>query len=329
MTHAQQPRTGFTIVELLIVIVVIGILAAITIVAFNGIQGRARTAVIKSDISQAVRKLEAVKVTNASGMYPATQADAGLQPSAGNTLNYYYDSLTNRYCVEVYNGTTTFFSVDMGQTVSSGRCTGSGLIAWWTMNNTTNDQIAAGNNGAAVGLVGTTGQNGTPNSAYLYNATDSIMTVPTSASLHPESMSMALWVRPTSWSTTAASVFIAKRTGNSGYFFHYLTAPQTVHIDIGGSANRWNTFYTPPLNEWTHMVMTINPTSGRSFYVNGQLQASTTTALNPIIPAASELSIGSENGYGYRMSGSIDDVRMYSRVLSAGEVQSLFAQGAQ
>jgi prepilin-type N-terminal cleavage/methylation domain-containing protein len=36
-----QKQKGFTIVELLIVIVVIGILAAITIVAFNGVQKRA------------------------------------------------------------------------------------------------------------------------------------------------------------------------------------------------------------------------------------------------------------------------------------------------
>ena len=35
-------RDGFTIVELLIVIVVIGILAAITIVAYNGVQARAQ-----------------------------------------------------------------------------------------------------------------------------------------------------------------------------------------------------------------------------------------------------------------------------------------------
>lgn len=40
----QQQQHGFTIVELLIVIVVIGILAAITIVAYNGVQTRATVA---------------------------------------------------------------------------------------------------------------------------------------------------------------------------------------------------------------------------------------------------------------------------------------------
>ena len=39
-----QRKTGFTIVELLIVIVVVAILAAISIVAYNGIQVRAETA---------------------------------------------------------------------------------------------------------------------------------------------------------------------------------------------------------------------------------------------------------------------------------------------
>jgi prepilin-type N-terminal cleavage/methylation domain-containing protein len=38
MRASKQKQRGFTIVELLIVIVVIGILAAITIVAYNGIQ---------------------------------------------------------------------------------------------------------------------------------------------------------------------------------------------------------------------------------------------------------------------------------------------------
>lgn len=48
----KQKQNGFTIVELLIVIVVIGILAAITIVAFNGVQRRAHNTAVQADLSQ-------------------------------------------------------------------------------------------------------------------------------------------------------------------------------------------------------------------------------------------------------------------------------------
>lgn len=47
----QQREGGFTIVELLIVIVVIAILATITVVAFNGIQTKAKVAAIVSEAS--------------------------------------------------------------------------------------------------------------------------------------------------------------------------------------------------------------------------------------------------------------------------------------
>lgn len=65
-------QRGFTIVELLVVIVVIGILAAITVVAYNGIQGRARDSARMSDINAIRKALEVYKSFN--GEYPDENA---------------------------------------------------------------------------------------------------------------------------------------------------------------------------------------------------------------------------------------------------------------
>lgn len=75
-------RTGFTIVELLIVIVVIGILAAITIVAYNGVQSRARFSKMQSDIKSTQKYIEAYYAAN--GSYPSTGGNWKYQRTDGN-----------------------------------------------------------------------------------------------------------------------------------------------------------------------------------------------------------------------------------------------------
>ncbi len=65
-------QKGFTIVELLIVIVVIAVLAAITIVAYNGISERARDTTINSDLQQLAKKFETTRVTSSTDSFPST-----------------------------------------------------------------------------------------------------------------------------------------------------------------------------------------------------------------------------------------------------------------
>jgi len=57
MSKGWVRQKGFTIVELLIVIVVIGILAAIVIVAYSGVQARAQKAKITTDIAQLTKAI--------------------------------------------------------------------------------------------------------------------------------------------------------------------------------------------------------------------------------------------------------------------------------
>lgn len=70
---AKQQERGFTIVELLIVIVVIAILATITIVAYNGVQARAKQATAADNASKVQQVAESINVD--TGSYPRLTAD--------------------------------------------------------------------------------------------------------------------------------------------------------------------------------------------------------------------------------------------------------------
>ncbi len=80
----NKRSSGFTIVELLIVIVVIAILAAIAIVSYNGISNRAKEASLKSDLTSGAKQLETVKITTES--YPADTS--AVKKSASTTFQY-------------------------------------------------------------------------------------------------------------------------------------------------------------------------------------------------------------------------------------------------
>lgn len=77
-----QYKKGFTIVELLIVIVVIAILATISIVAYNGVQSRARDSERITKVKAIGRAIEMYYVDN--GYYPMIQHGSGNESSCGS-----------------------------------------------------------------------------------------------------------------------------------------------------------------------------------------------------------------------------------------------------
>ena len=121
----QVTHLGFTIVELLIVIVVIGILATLAIVAYNRTIQNSHVASLQSDLGTAAGQLNLDNGSN--GTYPASAAlannGAGLKPSAGTTFTYVYTSSDNSYClIGTKNGASYYVAEGTDNPVAGTAC---------------------------------------------------------------------------------------------------------------------------------------------------------------------------------------------------------------
>ncbi len=119
-----RKQSGFTIVELLIVVVVIAILAAITIVAFNGIQNRAKASAAQSNASQAIKKLMAYAIDN-SDSYPTSLSLIGLNDTTDLTYEYSYSNTVPRTaCVTVTTQNLSYTASNGATGAVAGGCAG-------------------------------------------------------------------------------------------------------------------------------------------------------------------------------------------------------------
>lgn len=139
MNRLYKKQSGFTIVELLVVIVIIGILAAITIVSYTGITQKATTASLISDLDNAAKLLSMDQVINST--YPATLVEAnsgkGIPASSGTTYDYFPTS--TGFCITATKNSSSYRKTN-NSAHRAGVCSGSerdklSVIKWssWTL----------------------------------------------------------------------------------------------------------------------------------------------------------------------------------------------------
>lgn len=91
----QDKESGFTLVELLVVILIIGILSAIAIPAFLNQRKEANTAQLKSDMRSVALYFETYKIKNPNSYYPRMQKNWTSNPTSGTSSSSNWPSDLN------------------------------------------------------------------------------------------------------------------------------------------------------------------------------------------------------------------------------------------
>lgn len=112
MVSLKNKQSGFTLVELLIVIVVIGILAALVITTFSGVQQRARNAERQTDVNAVASQLEKYYADNGSYPTAANIADASWRSAQGFRIDTAAFKDPSSTQTNLVNQTTEFADTD-------------------------------------------------------------------------------------------------------------------------------------------------------------------------------------------------------------------------
>lgn len=180
-----------------------------------------------------------------------------------------------------------------------------------------NDISGNGNSGTLVGGRTNSGKYGR---ALNFTANNQMVTVPDSASLDlTTALTLEAWVYPTT-NSGVRDILIKEGAGVDIYnLYHRNGAGRPEgNVFVGGTNRVAQGPASLTLNTWTHLATTYDGANLRLF-VNGA-QVAITPLTGVISTSSGALRIGGNSLWGEWFRGRIDDVRIYNRALSTGEI---------
>lgn len=334
MFSGNKQTNGFTIVELLIVIVVIAILAAITIVAYNGITAQTKQSAVKADLSNVIKKVQLHTTTN-SDQLPTSLASAGVL-GGSSTLGYEPIHGSRYFCVSAQKDDIVFHQSSLNTEAMHGPCAPTeGLVGWWPFNASFRDYsgnafdgVPVNNPSAAVG------QNGKSGGAYTFvAASQQYVQIPNSAPMPIEKGTLSTWIKGSSSGDSQNYIYYGS-SGEDGCTGAPSIALSNCGFVLQTTASGATNTPIPGItldDTWIHLAASWDSSTNPRFirtYLNGvQVGAGSLGATPSLAPEVQNIAKpGTSSRYA---NGALDDVRIYNRALSAGEVARLYQAGAE
>lgn len=341
MIHRNEK--GFTVVEIIIVIVIVGIIAALSVPVFVNLQDEAKAKSEQSTVG-AIRSgihnyYMQSKMTDRTPLYPETLDDAGDgSVSAANqfftnvlSASQIYDWDKNALSYTGPTGTVYTYNPAMGTFES-----GIGLVYKWGMNEGTGNTIGEG---AYLGQMDGDVQwvEGKVGTALQFDGQGSYVRIEDSDALDLTTAgTLEAWIYADSLIPNYCQGIIHKgdkaNFSDEAYSLQFWSGTSVALIvNYGGGSNysliQSGTQLIP--NQWYHVVGTWDET-GMSIYINGALNASNSTKV-AAQSSAGDLYIGAQISETYSsyyhnlpFDGIIDEAQIYDRALGADEVASYY-----
>jgi Tfp pilus assembly protein PilV len=334
----RTKESGFSAIELLITLFVLAAFLIAGVQLYNVVINDGAASRAESRASNlAYNYLRQYSTVADNPCSPATPVDGEsvevqglIDVSVTVSVTCPYDSATSISKLEVavsYNLPSqtvvhaTFVNNESNNSESS---VTSGLVAWWKLNGNTSDYVGS-SNGTIIGATPTTGQGGRLNGAYSFDGS-SYINVGTGSALGSltNNFTVSAWI---STSTTGNILGASRATTANGYrmtptaFTTYGVKDYLTTVNPGANDGSW------------HLITFVMSSNNVTFYVDGVNKETVTHTTGGLANLDDPMFIGATTGIGSStpsnlFTGSIDDLRVYNRVLASGEIQNLFSEGA-